>query len=227
VWTNLLSQQFLRIYGSRIKPCSQNIICYPWLVLQVWKSPKKILRSGSICFKGLNRAIQPSFQTFWILGDSLCMLTRSLYKHCRSPWSTSCSKWSSGEFVIGVASSLSEQISVNSNLTQIFGLIQNPWRIESGVNNKKCSRLDFLPPWISPDFPSMCIYFSHAENSFQVLFLNLENLPRGACLSVSVSPAAGSWLAVQGGRPIATPAHSIEAPDADRPCPHAATSFTQ
>jgi hypothetical protein len=40
------------------------------------------------------------------------------FKHCRSPWSTSCPKWSSGGFAIELAISLCERNSVNSALTQ-------------------------------------------------------------------------------------------------------------
>jgi hypothetical protein len=41
-----------------------------------------------------------------------------IVQNCRSPWSASCPKWSSGEFAIRVAISLCEHNSVNSGLTQ-------------------------------------------------------------------------------------------------------------
>jgi hypothetical protein len=59
---------------------------------------------------------------------------------------------SSGQVSIAVANSLSDHSLVKSSLT--FAIIQNPWRIGRSVNNKNCSKLDFLTPQIFPDFSS-------------------------------------------------------------------------
>jgi hypothetical protein len=51
VWTDILSQQIFRIDWSRIRPCSQKRSCFPWLVLQVWKSAE-IMEVSTYLFQG-------------------------------------------------------------------------------------------------------------------------------------------------------------------------------
>jgi hypothetical protein len=56
VWTDILSQQILRIYWIQITPWSQKRNCSSWIVIQVCKCKKKLRRSESICLEGPNRA---------------------------------------------------------------------------------------------------------------------------------------------------------------------------
>jgi hypothetical protein len=128
----------------------------------------------------------------------LCISTRSKCTVYRSPCSPSCPSLSSGGFAIAVTISLSEQISGNSNLNQ------NLWINSKFVKNwkkcqqKKCFKLDLLPPRFFPEFYSLLIYFSHTKNGFLGLIKIGIQPTRGAHLSAAV-PGTSLWLAVMGG----------------------------
>ena len=62
VWTNMLSQQIFRIYRSRIRPCSQERICSPWLVLHVCKTAR-IIEITKCLFQGYKQSKSTQFQT--------------------------------------------------------------------------------------------------------------------------------------------------------------------
>jgi hypothetical protein len=117
LWTSWLSQQFLRIYWSRIRPHSQKIMCCPWLFLQVCKSVK-ILELEKYLFQGSKQSYMnqfPDLADFWvcltvgyiwntifsrILEVRLRMSLRLKCNVCRSLGNTPCLVWISGEFVI-------------------------------------------------------------------------------------------------------------------------------
>jgi hypothetical protein len=135
VWTDWLSQQILRIYLSQVRPYSQKIIYSQWTVLQVCKSTK-ITEVSKYLFQGSKQSYSTQFPdkkflqfslmisylwnvtTSLVLGFGVCISLRSYYSPCRSPWSTSCWKWSSGAFAINVAFSLCDHNLVNSALTR-------------------------------------------------------------------------------------------------------------
>jgi hypothetical protein len=81
----------------------------------------------------------------------------------------------------------------------IFWTIQNPWINRRSVKNEKCLKLDFVPPWISPDISSLAIYFSWAEYGIWVYFWIGKSVASAAHLLVAVSPDAMHWLAGLGG----------------------------
>jgi hypothetical protein len=178
VWIDWISQQILRIYLSRIRPYSQKIIYSPRIFLWVCKSKKfievwKYLFQGSKqryptqfldlwIFSGFSLTISPLWNSIssWVLGVSVCMSPWSDYNICRSTWSTSHPKWSSGAFAIRDAISLSDNNSVKSVWPRILWIIQNIWRIGRSCHNEKCSKLDLLPPRNFIKFLSIPSYFN-------------------------------------------------------------------
>jgi hypothetical protein len=78
---------------------------------------------------------------------------------------------------------------------RIFGIIQNPWRIGRSVNNKSCSKLEFLTPWIFPDFSSLPGYFSRASDQFWSLLKFWNRWRVGPCGQWHYRPAPRpGWL---------------------------------
>jgi hypothetical protein len=126
VWTDWLSQQFWEFIGIDLNHTFKREFI-PDNFFYKCTNLQKLLRSGGICFRGLNRATQPSFQTedsprkcltisyIWnsitssTFVVSLCMSTKSKFNIFRSPWSTPCPSLSPDEFVLVVSISLGDQ----------------------------------------------------------------------------------------------------------------------
>jgi Ni,Fe-hydrogenase I cytochrome b subunit len=71
VWTYILSHQIFRIYWSRIRPCSQERICSPRLVLQVCKTAR-IIEIRKYLFQWSKQSKSTQFQTVQI-SSSFCL----------------------------------------------------------------------------------------------------------------------------------------------------------
>jgi hypothetical protein len=130
VWNIKLSRRFFRINWRESDHTLKRETVLDGMIYNCEKL-QKFWSSGSICFKGPNRAIQHRIQTSfcrfyltlsnfgnvitsWILGVSLCMSNRSSHNVCRSPWSTPGPKLISGRFAIN----LYDHNLVKSGLTQ-------------------------------------------------------------------------------------------------------------
>jgi hypothetical protein len=68
-----------------------------------------------------------------------------------------------------------------------IGLIQNPWIIGRSVNNKKCSKFDFLPPQNFADFSQVLAIFPRWKSVLSLFQIGKPAAEWGPPVGVSIA----------------------------------------